>query len=94
MESLDIISEIEEIVKSQADKMYSKWMIGRTNDLEDNKTQRGEPDTWRNWDATTTDDAEKVESYFVDKGMRQDAEGFSGADFVYIFYIGSPQENL
>ena len=94
MESSDIISEIEETVKSQADKMYSKWMIGRTNDPEDSKTQRGEPDTWRNWDAASTDAAEKVESYFIDKGMRQDAESFSGADFVYIFYIGSPQEKI
>jgi len=94
MKSSDIISEIEEIVTSQADKIYSKWMIGRTNDSEDSKTKRGDPNTWRNWDADSTDDAEKVESYFIDKGMRQDAEGYTGADFAYIFYIGSPQEKI
>lgn len=94
MKSSDIISEIEEIVTSQRDKIYSKWMIGRTNDPEDSKIKRGDPNTWRNWDATSVDDAEKVESYFIDKGMRQDAEGYAGADFVYIFYIGSPQEKL
>ena len=34
MESSEIISEIEEIVKSQLGGNYSKWMICRTNDSE------------------------------------------------------------
>jgi hypothetical protein len=94
MKSSEIISEIEEIVKSQTGGIYSKWMIGRTNNLEDSKTQRGEPNRWREWDTNSVDDAEKAESYFVDKGMRQDSKSHSGADFVYVFYIGSPQEKI
>jgi len=94
MESSEIISEIEELVKSQSGGNYSKWMIGRTNDSENSKTKRGEPNSWRDWDANSKDDADKVESYFLDKGMRQDSESYGSADFVYVFYIGSPQENI
>jgi len=93
MQSSDIISEIEEIVKSQTEGVYSKWMIGRTNDAEESKIQRGEPDSWRYWDVDSVESAKEVEAYLVDKGMRQEAEGYGSADFVYIFYIGSPQEN-
>ncbi|MDH5463966.1 MAG: hypothetical protein OEW49_06620 [Nitrosopumilus sp.] len=46
MEYSEIISEIEELVKSQSGGNYSKWMIGRTNDSENSKTKRGEPNSW------------------------------------------------
>ncbi len=92
MESSEIISEIEELVKSQSGGIYSKWMIGRTNDSENSKTKRGEPYSWRDWDANSKEDAENIESHFIDNGMRQDSESYGSADFVYVFYIGSPQD--
>ena len=80
MKASEIISEIEEIVASQTD-------VG------DSKIEHGNPDSWRDWD-TSTEDAEKVESHFVDKGMRSEGEGFGDPDFVYIFYSGFPQEKF
>ena len=40
------------------------------------------------------EDAKEVESYFIDKGMRSEGTGYGGADFVYIFFSGSPQEKF
>ncbi len=94
MNASEIISEIDELVKSQTEGVYSKWRIGRANDVDDSKTQHGNPDSWHDWDANTVQDAIEVESYFVEKGMRQEGEGYGGADFIYVFFGGSPQENL
>lgn len=94
MKASEIISEIEGLVKSLTDGIYSKWRIGRANDIAESQTQHGNPDSWRNWDADSPEEAERVESYFVDKGMRLEGEGFGDPDFVYIFYSGSPQEKL
>lgn len=94
MKASEIISEIEEIVKSLSEGVYSKWRIGRANSASDAKEQHGKPDSWRDWDADTADEAIETVEYFVDKGMRKEGVGFGGADFVYIFYSGSPQEVL
>ncbi len=94
MKASEIISDIEEIVKSLTDGLYSKWRIGRVNDPEEAKIQHGNPDSWRDWNATSVDDAKEVESYFIDKGMRSEGAGYGGADFVYIFFSGSPQEKF
>lgn len=94
MKALNIISEIDELVKSQTEGVYSKWRIGRANDVEDSKTQHGNPDSWRDWDADKVEDAIKVESYFVEKGMRQEGAGYGDADFIYVFFGGSPQDSL
>ena len=94
MKSSEIISDIEEIVKSLTDGLYSKWRIGRVNEPEECKIQQGNPDSWRDWNATSVDDAKEVESYFIDKGMRSEGAGYGGADFVYIFFSGSPQEKF
>ena len=93
MKASAIVSEIEEIVASQTDGVDSKWRIGTANDAGDSKIEHGNPDSWRDWDAIT-EDAEKVESYFVDKGMRSEGVGFGDPDYVYIFYSGSPQEKF
>ncbi|HUT05198.1 MAG TPA: hypothetical protein VMW74_00700 [Nitrosopumilaceae archaeon] len=94
MKASEIISEIEEIVKSQSDGVNSKWRIGRANSASDAKEQHGAPNEWRDWDADSADDAIEAVDYFVDKGMRKEGEGFGGASFVYIFFSGSPQEVL
>jgi hypothetical protein len=94
MKASKIISEIEEIVESQTGGVYSKWRIGTANDADDSENEHGNPDSWRDWDTDTPEDAEKVESYFVDKGMRSEGPGFGDPDFVYIFYSGSPQETF
>ena len=94
MEVSDIISEIEEIVTSQAGGVYSKWRIGTANDADDSENEHGNPDSWRDWDTNTPEDAENVESYFVDKGMRSEGAGFGDPDYVYILYSGSPQEKF
>jgi hypothetical protein len=94
MKPSNIISEIDELVKSQTEGVYSKWRIGRANDVEESKTQHGNPDSWRDWDVDTVEGAIKVESYFIEKGMRQEGEGYGDADFIYVFFAGSPQENL
>ena len=92
MKSSEINSEIEYIIKSKSDNMYSKWQIGRANNSSDAKEQHGNPNEWHDWDADTADDAIETVNYFVDKGMRKEGAGYGGADFVYIFFIGSPQE--
>ena len=94
MKASEIISEIDELVKSQTDGVYSKWRIGRANDVEESKTQHGNPDSWLDWDADTVEDAIQVESYFVENGMRLEGAGYGDADFIYVFFGGSPQENL
>ena len=94
MKASDIISEIDELVKSQTEGVYSKWRIGRANDAEDSKVQHGNPDSWHDWDVDTVDDAINIESYFVEKGMRQEGVGYGDADFIYVFFGGSPQESL
>ena len=94
MKASDIITEIEELVKSQTEGDYSKWRIGRANEPEDSKNQHGNPDSWRDWDADSIEVANEVESYFLDKGMRQEGEGYENADFIYVFFAGSPQENV
>ena len=94
MNASEIISEIDELVKSQTEGVYSKWRIGRANDAEEAKTQHGAPASWRDWDANSVKDAIEAESYFVEKGMRQEGEGYGDADFIYVFFGGSPQENL
>ena len=94
MESSEINLEIEEIVKSKSEGVYSKWRIGRANSSFDAKEQHGNPDDWHDWDADTADDGIETVNYFVDKGMRKEGVGYGGADFVYIFFSGSPQEEL
>ena len=94
MKASIIISDIEEIVTSQTGGVYSKWRIGTANDTDDSKNEHGNPDSWRDWDTDTPEDAENVEAYFVDKGMRSEGPGFGDPDFVYIFYSGSPQETF
>jgi len=94
MKASEIISEIDEIVKSQTDGVYSKWRIGTANDADDSENEHGNPDSWRDWDTNTPEDAENVESYFVDKGMRSEGAGFGDPDYVYILYSGSPQEKF
>jgi hypothetical protein len=94
MKASDIISEIEEIVKSKSDGVNSKWRIGRANSNSDAKEQHGDPNDWRDWDADSADEAIETVEYFVDKGMRKEGVGYGGASFVYIFFSGSPQEVL
>lgn len=94
MKASEIISDIEGVVKSFTDGVYSKWRIGRANDPVESKIRYGTPDSWRDWDANSEDDAKEAESYFIDKGMGSEGFSYSGADFVYIFYTGSPQEKL
>lgn len=94
MKSSEINSEIEDIIKSKSEGVYSKWQIGRANNCFDAKEQHGNPNDWHDWDADTADDAIETVNYFVDKGMRKEGEDYGGADFVYIFFSGSPQEEL
>ncbi|MGD8300748.1 MAG: hypothetical protein PVG77_08610 [Nitrosopumilaceae archaeon] len=94
MKPSEINSEIEAIVKSKSEGVYSKWQIGRANNPSDAKEQHGNPDDWHDWSADNADDAIETVEYFLDKGMRKEGTGYGGADFVYIFFIGSPQEEL
>lgn len=92
MKASEIISEIEEVVKSFPDVTYDKWRIGRANDAADANNEHGNPDSWRDWDADSDEDATKAVEFFVDKGMRKEGSGYGDADFVYVFFAGSPQE--
>ncbi len=94
MKSSEINSEIEEIVKLKPEGVYSKWQIGRANSPSDAKKQHGNPNDWHDWDADSADDAIETVDYFVGKGMRKEGVGYGGADFVYIFFSGPPQEKL
>ena len=73
MEKYDIINAIE----SKRESMnYSYWRIGLTHDIAERKAhwkviEKKNIDHWSDWQADNLSDAQDIESYFINKGMKQ-----------------------
>jgi hypothetical protein len=90
MKKTDIIAAIDAKVGST---QYSIWRIGLTHDLAERKkywseTEKQDITHWSDWQADSLSDAQDIESYFINKGMK----GGVGGDlsphktvYVYVF---------
>jgi len=88
MKKSDIVYEIERKVVT-----CSNWRIGLTHEPEERKTywaetKRLDVKDWLQWETDSLTDAQEIENYFINKGMR----GGTGGDlptnktiYVYIF---------
>ncbi len=71
----------------------SAWRIGLTHDSAERRqywtqTERQSTDAWSQWVADSLSDAQDIESYFIQKGMRGGTGGDLSAGktvYVYIF---------
>ena len=66
--------------------VYNNWTIGITSDPEARKKTLGNPFNWYQWKASSEGAARRIESYFLEKGMKEDktAKG-SSPTYIYIF---------
>ncbi len=78
-------SEIKAAIESRANKKYSIWTIGVTDDPERRKTEHDDPKYWKQWNADSETAARNVEKHFLDKGMKGGGGGGGKADYVYTF---------
>ena len=87
MEKSQIISEIEKRV-SRVKPDYTLWTIGITDTPKSRKDQHYDNHKnvreWADWSTNSESDGRAIEEYFLDKGMKGDAEGGS-IKYVYIF---------
>ncbi|HXX15177.1 MAG TPA: hypothetical protein VEJ47_09780 [Candidatus Eremiobacteraceae bacterium] len=85
-------ASIKSAIKARVGTSYSSWRIGLTHDLATRKQQwkdDGESITyWTSWTADSLSDAQDIEAYFINLGMK----GGTGGDlssykttYVYIF---------
>jgi hypothetical protein len=81
----DIKNEIKKIVG----KNYTIWTIGITDKpaqrKEQHKNDGKNTETWLQWKTDSEKDGRRIESYFIDKGMKGGTGGDTGAEYVYIF---------
>ena len=90
MKESEIMTEINsKVLKTQ----YGFWRIGLTHDLAErkkywSKTEYQSTTSWKDWQADSLSDAQDIESYFINKGMK----GGTGGDlspnkaiYVYVF---------
>ena len=68
-----------------AGRDYSKWTIGVTDYPKRRKSEHGNPRVWHNWNANTEKVARRIESRFINRGMKGGGGGPGNADYVYIF---------
>lgn len=71
---------------------YRLWHIGLTHDPDTRKqehmTEGKTTAYWKQWEADSLSEAQDIESYFINKGMREGAEGDLNSRepvYVYIF---------
>ena len=93
MKKQDIIDAIDARINSMKEPDYTVWRIGLTHDLATRKQQHEDEGRntkhWKEWDANSLDDAEAIETDFINtKKMK----GGTGGDldarknmYVYIF---------
>lgn len=89
MDKASIVNAIISHVESAKTKDYSLWTIGITQNPIDRREDHGNPAYWQSWEAVSLDDAQEIESHFInEKGM----VGGTGGDlhlllttYVYIF---------
>ena len=72
---------------------YSIWRIGLTHDLNERKkywkeTEEQNIDHWADWQADSLTDAQDIESYFINQGMKGGTGGDMSArktTYIYVF---------
>ncbi len=64
---------------------YEAWAIGITDDPGRQRTEHGNPASWRSWQADREFTARRVEQGCRDKGMKGSPGGGTAATYVYIF---------
>ena len=90
MKKSDIKAEIASKVGNQS---YDIWRIGLTHDLEERKkywteTVKQNTKYWSQWEADSLSDAQDIELYFTDKGLKGGTGGDLSPDktvFLYVF---------
>ena len=77
------------IERKRGSTSYSIWTIGITNDPERRKNEHeneGRNVThWSHWSADSESIARKVETHFLDKGMKGGGGGGENPRYVYVF---------
>ena len=81
--SLIIIEQIERTVNGA----YSDWQIGITDDSALTKALLGNPLSWLQWQANSTEEAVAVVNHFAEKGMKNLGCRTKSADYVYILLL-------
>ena len=84
-----IANAINERVKNSQSPNYKAWRIGLTHDIDERYNYWKRPEHFLYWEANSLEDAQAVETHFINKmGM----QGGTGGDlddnktvFVYIF---------
>jgi hypothetical protein len=79
--------------KASAYSSYSVWRIGLTHDLAERKaywrdTENQPTGLWSSWQTDSLSDAQDIESYFINKGMKGGTGGNLSAYktvYVYVF---------
>ena len=64
---------------------YEAWTIGITDNPGRSRAERGNPASWRSWQADSEFTARRVEQGCRDKGMKGSTGGGTAATYVYIF---------
>ncbi len=90
MEKTEIINAINAKVGSTR---YNIWRIGLTHDLIERRRIWSEVEKlnvalWSKWQADLLSDAQDIETFFIDKGMKGSTGGDLSPDkttFVYVF---------
>lgn len=77
--------EIKAKIEGHINGNYPSWTIGVTDNPDRRKQQHNNPPDWHYWNASTEDEARRIEKYFVDKGCKGSGGGGGTADYVYIF---------
>ena len=64
---------------------YEAWTIGITDQPGRSRAERGNPASWRSWQADSEFTARRVEQGCRDQGMKGSPGGGTAATYVYIF---------
>jgi hypothetical protein len=78
---LDLVQAIERHLQHLAP--YPDWTIGIARNPDRRCDQLQSPPFWCHWEAADEELARKTKRYFIEKGMKEDAEADRGR-FIYI----------
>ncbi len=76
---------IMEAIERLVTRYYIIWTIGVTDDPERCREKLGNPKEWYHWNAISKTKAEKIENYFLKKGMCGAGEVGENPNYVFIF---------
>jgi hypothetical protein len=64
---------------------YSRWTVGVTSDPEKRQRDLEFPAFWRYWEAASPEDARKIETCWLERGMQGDPNDDPKATCVYVY---------